>query len=135
MLIDGLKIEAPPEWIFRSMGQMILAERDAGVGSLQISLAFRHDLSGTPSADRCLALAREFVSCDGMSEPFDSTEIADGSSLFGGFSYTVGEQFARVWYHSARGQLVLGLYGCSRQKQQASEVSECESIMKSAHYA
>jgi hypothetical protein len=40
LLIDGLKLEAPETWLFRSMGQMILAQRDSGVGSLQISLAF-----------------------------------------------------------------------------------------------
>jgi len=135
MLIDGLKIEAPPEWLFRSMGQMILAERDSGVGCLQISLAFRHDLSGTESAERCLALAREFVSCGGMSEPFDFTESADDGSFFGGFSYTVGEQFGRAWYRLARGQLVLGSYGCAQQKKQASELSECECIMRSAQFA
>jgi len=128
-------LEAPQAWIFRSMGPMILARRDSGTGSLQISTAFRHDLRGAQSPEACLALAQEFVSRAGISEPFDATQVADGGWLFGGFSYTVGEEFGRLWYCMAHGQLVLGVYACSRQNQQASEISECESIMKSAHYA
>ena len=134
LLIDGLKIEAPETWLFRSFSQMILARRDSGVGSLQISLAFRRDLTGTPSAEKCLALAQEFVSRPGLSEPFDTTQTADGASLFGGFSFTTGDDFGRVWYRLARGQLVLGVYGCSRQKEHAFELSECESIMRSVEY-
>jgi hypothetical protein len=133
--IDGLKLEAPQAWRFHSMGQMILAQRDSGIGSFQISLAFRHDLRDTPSPEACLAAAQEFVSRTGMSEPFDTIQVADDRSLFGGFSYTVGEEFGRVWYRLVHGQLVLGVYGCSRQKQQASEISECESIVRSAQYA
>jgi hypothetical protein len=135
LVIDGLKLEAPQAWMFYSMGKMILARRDSGIGSLQISLAFRHDLHGAPSPEACLTLAQGFVSRAGMSEPFDTTQVGDGGSLFGGFSYMVGEDFGRVWYRLADGQLVLGVYGCSRQKQQASEISECESIMRSAQYA
>ncbi len=133
--IEGLNLEAPEAWIFRSMGPMILARRDKGAGSLQISTTFRHDLRGAQSPEACLALAREFVSRAGISERFDATQVAVGGSLFGGFSYTVGEDFGRVWYCLAHGQLVLGVYGCAYQKQQASEISECESIMRSAHYA
>lgn len=133
LLIDGLKLEAPQAWKFRSMG-MILARRDSGIGTLQISLAFRGDLRGAASPDACLALAKEFVSRPGMSEPFDVTQDADDESLFGGFSYVVGEEFGRGWYRLVHGQLVLGVYGCSRQKQQVSELSECESIMRSAQY-
>jgi hypothetical protein len=134
LLIDGLKLEAPETWLFRSMGQMILGRRDSGVGSFQISLAFRHDLSGKTSAENCLALAQQFVSRPGMSEPFDTMQTSDGSSRFGGFSFTAGDEFGRVWYRLARGQLVLGVYCCSRQKQQPSELSECEAFMKSAEY-
>lgn len=134
LAIDGLKLEAPETWLFRSMGQMILARRDSGVGSLQISLAFRHDLTGTPSAERCFALAQEFVSRPEMSESFDPMQTSDGASLFGGFSFTAGDEFGRVWYRLAGGQLVLGVYGCSRQKEQPSELSECESIMRSVEY-
>jgi hypothetical protein len=135
LLMEGLKLEAPQAWTFYKMGQMILARRDSGAGSLQISLAFRHDLRGAPSSEACLALAQKFVSRAGMSEPFDITQVADGGSLFGGFSYAVGEDFGRVWYRLADRQLALGVYGCSRQKQQASELSECESIMRSAQFA
>ena len=69
-----------------------------------------------------------------MSEPFDTMQTSDGASLFGGFSFTAGDKFGRVWYRLARGQFVLGVYGCSRQKQQPSELSECESFMRSAEY-
>ena len=134
LLIDGLKLEAPETWLFRSMGQMILARRDSGVGSLQISLAFRADLTGKQSPESCLVLAQEFVSRPGMSEPFDTMQISDGTSLFGGFSFTAGDEFGRVWYRLVRGQLVLGVYGCPQQKEHASELSECESIMRSAEY-
>ena len=108
---------------------------DSGIGSLQISVAFRGDLRGAASPEACLALAKEVVSRAEMSEPFDIKQDADGESLFGGFSYVVGEEFGRVWYRLMHGQLVLGVYGCSRQKPEASELSECESIMKSAKYA
>lgn len=84
LLIDGLNLESPRAWMFYSMGQMILARRDSGVGNLQISLAFRHDLPGVPSPEACLALAQKFVTRAGLSEPFDITQITDGSSLFGG---------------------------------------------------
>jgi hypothetical protein len=133
--IDGLNLEAPEAWVFRSMGPMILAQRDSGIGSLQITQAFRHDLRDAQSSEACLALAQQFVSRAGISEPFDTTQVSDGGSLFGGFSYTTDEDFGRVWYRLVREQLVLGAYGCSRQKQQTSEISECESIMRSAHYA
>src|SRR5437762_999107 len=96
--IEGLNLEAPEAWVFRSMGPTILARRDAGAGSLQISTAFRHDLRNAQSPEACLALAQEFVSRAGISESFDATQVADGGSLFGGFSYTVGEEFGRVWY-------------------------------------
>jgi hypothetical protein len=121
--------------MFYSVGPMILARRDSGIGPLQISLAFRHDLSGAPRPEACLALAQKFVSRAGISEPFDTTQVADGDSLFGGFSFTAGEEFGRVWYRLVHGQLVLGVYGCPRQKQQASELSECESIMSSVEFA
>lgn len=121
--------------MFRSMGNMILARRDSGIGCLQISQVYRHDLRGAATPEACLSLAQKFVSRAGMSAPFDATQIADGGSMFGGFSYLIGKDFGRVWYRLAHEELVLGAYGCSREKQQASEITECESIMMSAHYA
>ena len=134
LLIDGLKLEAPQAWKFYSMG-MILARRDSGFGNLQISVAFRSDLRGAASPEACLALAMEFVSRAGMSQPFDIKQDADGDSLFGGFSYVVGEEFGRVWYSLVHRQLILGVYGCSQRNPEASELSECESILRSAKYA
>ena len=134
ILIDGLNLDAPPEWIFHSMGQMILARRDSGVGNLQISLAFRHDLDGKPTPESCLALAQEFVSREGISEPFEITQIAEGDALFGGFSFVVEKEFGRVWYRSSRGQLVLAVYDCAHGQRQDSEITECERIIKSAQF-
>jgi len=134
ILINGLKLEAAREWIFHPMGQMIIARRDSGIGTFQISLAFRHDVSGKPSSEACVAIAREFVAREGVSEPFDTIEIANGNSFFGGFSYTIGKDFGRVWYNLSLGQLVLAVYNCSSEKKQISEINECEQIIKSAQF-
>jgi hypothetical protein len=136
MNIDGLRIAAPPSWTFHPFGQVILARPDSGIGSLQISLAFRHDLRGKASAEACLSVARGFVTRDGMSETFDSAETNDGESHFGGFSYTVGEDFNRAWYHSVQQQLVVGVYHCPRQKlsEATTEVQQSEQIIYSAQY-
>src|SRR3954462_13041452 len=44
--IGDLDLEASEAWGFRQMGPMVLARRDAGCGSLQISTAFRYKLQG-----------------------------------------------------------------------------------------
>jgi hypothetical protein len=96
--IGDLDLEASEAWVFRQTGPMVLARRDAGCGSLQISTAFRYDLQGAQTPEACLAIARKFVSRAAISEPFDTTQVVDGGLLFGGFSYSAGEQFGRVWY-------------------------------------
>jgi hypothetical protein len=137
MNIGGLNIAALPTWTFHPFGQIILARPDSGVGSLQISLAFRHDLRGKASAEACSSVAHQFVSRDGMSEAFDTVEIRDGESLFGGFSYTVGDDFGRVWYHFVQQQLLLGMYSCPKQRtsEAPGEVQQSEQIIRSAQYA
>jgi hypothetical protein len=137
MNIGDLKLMAPQSWLFHPFDRIILARPDSGVGSLQISTAFRRDLHGDISPSACLDVARQFVSHDGMSEPFDTIERIDAESLFGGFSYTVGDEFGRVWYRFVQHQLLLGVYHCSAHKtaEAASELQEAEQIMQAAEYA
>ncbi len=111
-----------------------MARRDGGTGSMQISMAFRNDLRDTPTPEACIALAQKFADRPGMGEPFASVQVAEIGSLFGGFSFTVGDEFNRVWYRLVNGQLALGLYGCSKEKLQGTELNECEAMMKSAEY-
>lgn len=134
LLIKGLRLEASHAWKFRPMGAMIMARRDGGVGSLQISLANRHDLRDTPTPEACLALAQRFVTRPATGESFAAIQSADGDTLFGGFSFIVGEEFNRVWYNLTQGQLVLGVYGCAKDKREGTELNESEATMRSAQY-
>jgi hypothetical protein len=137
MNMAGLSIVAPATWTFYPFDHFVLGRPNTTFGSLQISTAFRHDLRGDASAADCFSVARQFASRDGMSEPFDAAESSGADFLFGGFSFTVGNDFARVWYRCSQRQLLLGLYQCPKQKtdQAASELQEAEQIMRMTDYA
>lgn len=136
MNIGPLKIHAPATWTFYPFNGIILARPDTRLGSLQISTAFRHDVPQGGSASDCLAYARQFASCDGMSELFDTIEWSEHDFLLGAFSFTAGEMFGRVWYRYSRHQLLLGIYGCPRDKANAaaSELHDSEQIIRSSDY-
>lgn len=137
MNIGQLHISAPPSWTFYPFDQIILARPDSGVGTLQISTAFRHDAPQGASAADCLALAQQFASREGMSELFDTTQSSDADPLTGAFSFTVGDDFGRAWYRYSHHQLLLGIYQCPRAKTRdaAAELQDAEQIIRLSAYA
>ena len=136
MILSGLKIVAPPSWLFHAFEHFVLARPDTALGSLQISTAYRHHLPSGASAADCFSLARQFVSRDGMSDPFDISEVSEDGSMFGGFSYNIGNDFGRVWYHFFDRQLLLGVYRSTRDKvaDATSELQQAEQIMRASWY-
>lgn len=136
MTLAGLKIVAPPSWLFHEFEHFVLARPDTALGSLQVSTAYRHNLPSGASAAECFSLARQFVSRDGMSDPFDISEVSEHGSLFGGFSYNVGNDFGRVWYHFFDRQLLLGVYRSTRDKvaDATGELQQAEQIMRASWY-
>src|SRR5207237_8845656 len=129
MTLAGLKILAPPSWLFHEFDHFVLARPDTALGSLQVSTAYRHNLPSGASAAECVSLARQVVSREGMSDPFDISEVSEHGSLFGGFSYNVGNDFGRVWYHFFDRQLFLGCYRSSRHK-----VADATGVLESVAY-
>ena len=136
MNIGPLEISAPATWTFYPFDNLILARPDSGIGSLQVSTAFRHDAPHGASTADCLALARQFASCDGMSELFDATELSEPDILVGAFSFTAGNDFYRVWYRYSERQLLLGIYQCSRDEARAAvvELQDAEQMIRTSEY-
>ena len=99
--VGALELMAPREWQFHEFSGLILARRDGGAGTLQISTAFRRDLPEGASVNAAEHLVRQWIGDPRMS--FVSLGEAIG---VGALDNGCGQ----AWYSLAPGGLVLAQY-------------------------
>ncbi|MBK8101416.1 MAG: hypothetical protein IPK26_30405 [Planctomycetes bacterium] len=132
MTVGPLELLAPHDWLFHEFAGLIVARRDGGAGTLQITTAFQAELPGGSSGTAAEHLARQwtgdpvvaFVSLSGGSTPIGVGALENGSGW--------------VWYSLAPGGLVLAMYrptlpatdrkGCER------DLEDVTSIVRSARW-
>jgi hypothetical protein len=126
--VGGLNLLAPPAWCFFEFSNLILGRRDNGVGTLQISTAFRRDVVGKRSAAAFEELARQWV--DGDLGPFEDDRHCAMARRVNDMGW--------VWYLVRSGQLILATYqprsGEVDEHQVASEYEEAAAILRAAEW-
>ena len=133
--LNGVSLKAPRTWTFYPFDDLILARRDSGVGSLQISLAYRNELSLEATHADCLELARQFTASAELPE-FETSDQA--GCLFGSGTVSTSGTLSRVWYRFKFGQLLVAIYSCRSSQQDETELNEelldCELIASTMEF-
>lgn len=104
VVVGDLEFIAPPAWLFHEFSGLILARRDGGVGTLQISTAFRRDLPEGASGEAAEQLARQWAY-----DPVATFDSLEGGTAPIGVGALVNEH-GWIWYSLAPGGLLLAMY-------------------------
>ena len=135
--LNGLCIEAPHSWMFHPFTNLILGRPDSRAGVMQISSAFRDELSESADHRLCEGIANTWFGAGELVSAWTS-EIASNGALFGVASAHDDSDLRRVWYHLHRGKLILGMFGCAWDHREAPEVklamAEMDLLMRTARY-
>lgn len=130
--MGDLEFVAPPVWVFHEFSGLVLARRDGGVGTLQISLAFRRDLPDGASRQEAERLAREWT--NDRVPSFTSLEMGTAPIGVGALEIEKGW----VWYSLAPGGLLLAMYQLNGPEadpvQLERERDEVTAIVRSARW-
>lgn len=127
--LPGIRLSASDKWIFYPFENLILAKRDNGCGTLQLSTAFRHDVSPDAGHEAVRPLALEFAGIDVGSGAVEIVTSAKEGKKIGTFSAHSESEFKKYWYVLGAQGLVLAIYqaGLPCQNQTALEVEVLES--------
>src|SRR5262249_3227426 len=136
LLIDRLSLKSPVEWLFYPFTNMILGRRDAGIGTFQISVAYRTALKEGAGSAECREVLAEFAASDGFVSLGEETSEASDGIIFGGGAWSDGRTLRRGWYRLTGRGLILGLYQCpsDRIEQAGCEIEECEAIARTLEF-
>lgn len=136
--LPGIRLRASEEWVFFPFENLILAKRDDGCGTLQISTALRRDVSPDAGHDAIRPVAFEFAGIAAGSEAVEIATSAKGGKKIGTFSAHSKTEFKKYWYVLGAQGLMLAIFQaglpCQDQAALEAEVLEAQDLVESVEF-
>ncbi len=136
--LPGIRLSASDKWLFHPFDNLILAKRDGGCGTLQVSTAFRRDISPDAEHDAVRPLVLEFAEITAGSDAVEITSSAKEGKKIGTFSAHSQTEFKKYWYVLGAQGLVLAVYQSElpsrNQAALEAEVLEAQDLVESIEF-
>jgi hypothetical protein len=128
-----VSFEATPSWRFFPMEDRIVGRPTNGVGVVQIVRLPDDAVSPPASHERCMAVAKETSGYQATGPGNYRARDYEENCLAGGESFTVGDDFVRVWYRHCPAGMVAAWYACpanrSKERSVVQAVRECDRMI------
>ena len=131
--LGELSIQAPYTWQFHSYENMILGRPDSRFGTLQISLAFRHDAKHDDEHG-ALCAAMEFASVTDSSSVSSPEKLEIDGKCCGHFDLKENEKNNRYFYTLTTAGLIISVFQSKQPDLTPEQWREVEAIVFSADY-
>ncbi len=131
-----LSLEATTSWRFFPINDRIVGRPTSGVGVVQIVRLPPGAIPPPASHERCMAAAKEASGYDHPGPGSNRAKDHEENCLAGGESFTVGDDFVRVWYRHCPDGMVAAWYVCpgdrARERSVVQSVRECDRMIATA---
>lgn len=136
--LPGIRLSASDQWAFFPFENLILAKRDGGCGTLQVSTAFRGDVAPDAGHEAVRPVAFEFAGIDAGGEAVEIATSAKEGKKIGTFAAHSETEFKKYWYVLGAQGLVLAIYQaglpCQNQAALEAEVLESQDLVESIEF-